>query len=321
MTPKTTAKDFFLHLGAVVALYSSVFALLDLLFSVINYFLPDQLAGYFYANQVAWPISILIVFIPLLYLLEGMIAKDIRMNPEKKELWVRRWRIFLTLFLTGLTIAISLIALINVYLSGEIGWRLAWKVIATVIIAGAVFKYYFFDLNETHRFAKLGMNMSKWGGLVIVLLAVVMGFVAVGSPAKQRALRFDSQRLGDLQGIQWQIVSHWQQKEKLPATLNDLKDPISGNVIPNDPETEKPYEYTAKSATSFELCATFALKNNDTKGRGASYGGGRDIAVSYPSYGGDPANENWKHEAGRACFTRTIDPERYPPNKPIPVKY
>lgn len=314
MTPKTTAKDFFLHLGAVVALYSSVFALLDLIFSVVNYFLPDQLAGYFYANQVAWPISILIVFVPLLYVLEGVIAKDTTAHPEKKDLWVRRWRIYLTLFLTGLTIAISLIALINVYLNGEIGWRLTWKVIATVIVAGAVFKYYFFSLNETHRFAKIGKMGSKWGGLAIVIAAIVMGFVAVGSPTHQRNIRFDSQRMNDLQNIQWQIVSHWQQKQKLPATLVDLKDSISGNVIPNDPETAKPYEYAVKSATSFDICANFALKNEDTKGQGSYYGGGRDIAVSYPSYGGDPANENWKHEAGRTCFTRTIDPERYPPN-------
>jgi hypothetical protein len=321
MTPKTTAKDFFLHLGAVVALYTSVIALINLIFSVINYLLPDQLAGYFSSNSIAWPISLLIVFVPLLYVLEGMIKKDIALDPAKKDIWVRRWRIYLTLFLTGLAIAISVVTLINMYLNGEIGWRFVWKVISIVVVAGAVFKYYFFDLNENHRFAKMGKAGSKWGGLVIVLAAIVMGFVVVGTPGKQRALRFDGQRVSDLQSIQWQIVSNWQQKQKLPATLADLKDSISGNIIPNDPETKKPYEYVVKGPTSFDLCANFGLKNEDTSGRGAYYGGrGYDTVMSYPSYGGDPANENWKHEAGRICFTRTIDPQKYPPVKPYPVE-
>lgn len=318
MTPtKTTAKDFFLHLGAVVALYSSVIALLNLIFSVINYLLPDQLAGYFYSNSIAWPISILIVFVPLLYFLEYIIKKDISAHPEKKDLWVRRWRIYLTLFLTGLTIAISLIALINVYLNGEIGWRFTWKIIAAVIVAGAVFKYYFFDLNENHRFAKIGMKGSTWGGLVIVLAAIVMGFVVVGSPAKQRAMRFDGQRISDLQNIQWQIVSHWQQKQKLPATLAELKDSISGQTIPKDPENKTEYGYMVKGDKSFELCATFTLKHEDLSGKGGYYQVGDSLTDMYIP---DNMNENWKHEAGRTCFTRTIDPERYPPNKPVPAK-
>ena len=98
--------------------------------------------------------------------------------------------------------------------------------------------------------------------------------MTVGSPYRQRALRLDSQRLGDLQTIQWQIVGYWQQKEKLPTTLADLADPISGIVIPKDPETKAAYEYSVKSPQSFEICATFDLKNEDMSGKGASYGRG-----------------------------------------------
>jgi hypothetical protein len=55
------------------------------------------------------------------------------------------------------------------------------------------------------------------------------------------------------------------------------------------------------------------LKTEDTKGRGA-YGSSYTYDVSYPTYVGDTTN--WKHEAGLSCFTRTIDPDKYPLIKP-----
>lgn len=320
MTPtKTTPKDFFLRLGAIIALYVSVIALVNLAFSIINYAFPDQLAGYFYANTVAWPISLLIIFVPILYVLEWLIAKDITAQPEKKDIWIRRWSIFLTLFLTGLAIAIDLVTLINVYLNGEISARFGWKVFVVLVIATAVFKFYFFSLNENFKRAQLAKKFNAWAGIVLVLAAIVSGFLVVGSPTKQRNIRFDNQRVNDLQNIQWQVVNQWQQKEKMPATLADLKDSISGYQIPKDPETKASYEYSVKGPMSFELCANFALKAEDLSGRGGYYGRGGgmigyDTAIPYPAPGG--VNEDWKHEAGRTCFTRTIDPQIYPPYKP-----
>lgn len=317
---KTTPKDFFLHLTATVVLYTAVIALINLSFSIINYFFPDALAGYFYANSVAWPISMLVVLVPVLYVVEWLIEKDIKAVPEKKELWVRRWRIYLTLFLAGAVIVGDFITLINTYLAGEISIRFFLKVIAILLITGTVFKYYFFSLHENHKWAKMSLKFHKWFGAALVIIAVVLGFITVGSPSKQRSMRFDSQRVSDLQNIQWQIVNHWQQKGVLPANLEALKDPISGVVIPNDPETDMPYEYTMKGTTSFELCANFDLTSEDTQGRGEyGYGGGiayRDMSVAYPAMDG---NDNWKHEAGRVCFDRSIDPERYPVFKKEPI--
>lgn len=319
---KTTPQDFFLHMGALVTLYVSVAALLNLTFSIINYFAPDQLAGYFYAGSIAWPISMLVILVPILYICEWFIIKDIRTTPEKKDLWMRRWRIYLTLFLAGATIAVDLIALINVYLSGEIAARFVWKVLAVLLVSGTVFKYYFFSINEKSKWAPFIRKFNVWTGIVLVLAAIITGFIVVGSPTKQRNLRFDNQRVSDLQNIQWQVVNYWQQKEKLPATLADMNNAISGNVIPKDPENKSVYGYTIKSDKSFELCADFALKMEDGSGKGAyGYGrGGYDTAVSsYPAYP-EGMNDNWKHEAGKTCFTRTIDPEIYPPNKTVPAR-
>jgi len=114
----------------------------------------------------------------------------------------------------------------------------------------------------------------------------------------------------------------------LPDTLTQLSNPLSGSIVPQDPEFQKGkvYEYQKVSDRSFQLCATFDLPIPKGWVPGQQGGGvvypmttTRDAAVSsvtpYPGGIGD----SWDHEAGRACFTRTIDPDLYPPY-PKPLK-
>lgn len=305
----TTPKDFFLHLGATIALYASAIALINLSFSIINYCFPDVLSGYFYSSSIAWPISMLIVLVPILYVLEWLIKKDIVMIPGKNEIWIQRWRIYLTLFLTGVVIAGDLITLINTYLNGEISIRFVYKFFVILIVLAIIFTYYILEkINKAQKTKTVLIYL----GIIIVLIAIVSGFIVVGSPGKQRAIRFDSQRVSDLQNIQWQIVSHWQQKGKLPNSLEDIKDSISYRSIPVDPENNSSYEYIAKDPMKFSLCSSFSLDSQDNKGRGDyGYGGGMMTSpkMMYPIIGSD---DNWNHKSGHTCFERTIDPEKYP---------
>jgi hypothetical protein len=313
MNTKTTPRDFFLHLGVMVALYVAIAALLNLFFAVINYAYPDALATYFSAANIATPISMLVVLIPLLYVLEWLLVRDIRRMPEKADLWVRRWRIYLTLFLSGATIVGDVIVLINTYLAGEISSRFIWKILATLIVCGVVFAYYLLSRVAAEAKARSARISLAVAGAVIVLAAIILGFWIVGSPTHQRDIRFDIQRVSDLQNIQWQLVSEWQRTGALPQNLDQMKDSISYATIPMDPETNRPYEYVVNGKTSFDLCATFALKTEDTKGRGGySYGMGGGAYSPSATAVIAPGGDNWTHEAGHACFTRTIDPSRYP---------
>jgi hypothetical protein len=72
-------------------------------------------------------------------------------------------------------------------------------------------------------------------------------------------------------------------------------------MVPEDPQTNEAYEYKKTGSLSFEICANF---NKASEAVGTP-------SVVYPEYVGK-VGENWQHEAGRACFTRTIDPELYP---------
>ncbi len=306
---KATPKDFFLWLGAMGALYVSVVSIVLLKFEYINYFFPDPLERTYYmmgdpySGSIRFAMASLIVVVPLYLFLTRILNQDIRQNPEKKDLWVRRWVIFLTLFVAGTTLVIDLITLINTFLQGELTVRFALKVLTVLVVVGAGFLYYLMDLRGVWERKETISKTIGWIVAFGVLASVFSGFFIIGSPTTQRLYRADDQRVADLQSVQWQVVSFWQQKEKLPVQLTELEDSISGFIVPVDPETNVPYTYRTTATASFELCTIF---NKESRDRSSVNG---SISMPYPVMEG----ENWTHPAGEYCFKRTIDPDRYPP--------
>lgn len=300
---KVTPKDFFLHLGAAVALYVSAISILNLLFRVIDYAFPDPLSSYVdpYSSAVRWAVAMLIIFFPLYLVLAWLVERDVRTQPLKKQLRVRRWLSYLTLFVAALTIAIDLVVLVQSFLGGELTARFVLKVLAVLLVAGIVFGYYIFDLRRRTDAGGTGLRWFAIGSVVVVLASFVVAFIVMGSPGHARAMRFDEERVSDLSNIQWQIVSQWQNTEKMPQSLDALSDPLSGFTVPKDPETGASYTYEVTGNLSFKLCADFSLESSTTQ------------QVSSRAYPTLAENENWQHPAGEYCFSRTIDPSRYPP--------
>ena len=69
-------------------------------------------------------------------------------EPEKRNLRIRRWLIYFTLFATALVIIGDLVALVNNLLGGEFTVRFILKVITVFFVAGSIFYYYFSDLRK-----------------------------------------------------------------------------------------------------------------------------------------------------------------------------
>jgi len=304
---KSSPKDVFMHLLNMIVLYASATSILVLLFQYINIYFPDILNPYFDpGSPMRGAIASLIIIFPVFILTSKFIQKDIEKFPQKSELKIRKWLLYFTLFIAAIIIIGDLVSLIYNFLQGELTIRFFLKIISVLAVAASIFGYYLYELRR-----KPGVISSKikiFTRLVIAIVAVIVivGFFIAGSPFKQRLIRFDRERVNDLQMIQGQIVNFWINKEKLPASLNDLKDNISGFVAPVDPETGNPYEYRVKGNLTFELCANF----NFTSKEGAV----NISAPAYPRYG---IEENWNHSAGRVCFERTIDPDIYKPKNVI----
>ncbi len=323
-----------MHLLGFAALYASVVSFLALLFAYVDFLWPDPLSFYYAGilSQIRLSSSVLLVIFPVFIIVSWLIEKDFAQSPEKREIKFRKWLVYFTLFVAAITIIIDLVTLTFSFYSGDLTSRFFYKVLVVLIIALAVFKYYFWDLKrktyskenqltadfDTAELSQHGSLISKivaWVTSVVVVAVIVSGFFIVGTPAQQRVRRFDEQRVSDLQNIQSQVVSYWQNKGKLPKNIDDLKNSISGFNSPIDPETHLQYEYIEPGLNSdnpnikskFELCATFKTDSKNT--------------IAFPSQTKpvsifDSYNQNWEHGIGRTCFSRNIDTDFYPTRKP-----
>ncbi len=127
----------------------------------------------------------------------------------------------------------------------------------------------------------------------VVVVALVWGFVLVGSPGTSRLQRLDQRRLDDLQTIFREIQSLCHDpdikdtlKRRLPQTLDQLATLARRERINlSDPETGERYRYAVTSETTYQLCATFTLPRDSD------------------------SNVFWNHPAGEHCFTiDALDP-------------
>ncbi|MDE2079543.1 MAG: hypothetical protein KGI73_04115 [Patescibacteria group bacterium] len=311
--PKVTPKDFFLWFGSMVVLYTLIVSFLNLLFAYVDFAFRDPLlyTPDPYSGIIRWDMAAILVLFPLYLYVNHLIRKDALLAPEKKELWVRRWVIVLTIFLAGAVAAVDLIILVSDFLGGSLTTPFLLKVLVVLLTAAAVFFHHLAYLKgyweshqrEVHRLA------AAVGIMLIATLAA--GFVIMGSPWEVRLYRFDEQKVSDLQNIQWQVVDYWQQQGTLPKSLADLSDSISGYQPPTDPQSGAAYGYKVLAVHSFELCATF---NRDGDMQSA-YGGAVPMAATPVAPGGNLMSSDWYHGAGDICFERTIDPTRYPVTK------
>jgi hypothetical protein len=271
----------------------------------VNYFFPDVLKNYYYYNGINGPmrfaISSLIIVFPVFILVSWWLNKIYAKEAAVRESRIRKWLIYLTLFIAALVIIGDLITVINIFLEGEITTRFILKALSILLVAAFIFGYYLNDVRKDSptKLAKLFAIASS----VIVLVAVVGAFFIVGSPQSARLIQLDEQKISDLQQIQSQIIYYWQRKQVLPSSLEDLNDPLSSYIVTIiDPQTNQQYEYYPYddiAAPTFELCANFNRESKDSETYRKA-----DINI----------NSDWYHSSGRVCFTRTIDKDLYPVN-------
>ncbi len=298
---KTKAKDFFMQLGLMVALYAGVVALLNILFRVINILYP-QVDAYYGSSSISFPVATLLVVFPIILVLANMINKGYVQDPSRKDFFVRNWLIYITLFIAGIVLAGDVVTLLYFFIDGrELTAGFLLKVLAVAVVGGSVFGYFFDDLRN--KLTGSRRNMWRVVATILVIGSIVLGFAVIGTPQKQRAMRYDDQKIMDLQNIQNQVVYYWQTKEVLPTSLEDLKDSLSTyEFVPTNDSQGKPYVYSVVGPLSFELCADFNYKSKESSQKA------RDLYY----YGGAESG-NWQHEEGTHCFERTIDPERHRP--------
>lgn len=301
---KATPRDIFLNLLNLLAFYASAISFIALWTQYVSALYPDRLNFYYggIVQSILWSSSVLIVSFPARLLTTWLLAREFATHPEKREVKIRKWLVYLTLFLSSITIIGDLITLVYNFLNGELTIPFFLKILVVLIVAGTIFIYFLYDLRQKRGIPRHRLKLIMAGASIAVIGSVIGGFFIVGSPATQRNRRFDERRLSDLTVLQDQIINYWTQKNKLPEQLDDLRDPARGFEPPSDPDSDLPYAYRVLTPLSFELCAVFATEQNAKDRSGAH-------APSPAYFGKGAVNFSWTHGAGKSCFSRTIDPD------------
>lgn len=154
--PKTTPKDFFLHVLMIITLYASAISVTTILFQVINLTIPDALETQtsFYLTQqihdmIRSALATLIIMFPAFVSLAWYLQRIFKTNPEKRIIWVRKWLLYFTLFVAALIMLIDLVTLVNSLLHGEFKIRFLLKVLSVLVVSGSIFWYFFQDIRKT----------------------------------------------------------------------------------------------------------------------------------------------------------------------------
>ena len=330
MESKTKALDVFVYVGIFISLIVSITNIVQILFAAIERKFTDVLeVGQYvdiYGSDMRMAFASLIVAFPIYIGLSMYASRDISKFLYKRDLLIRKIFMYVTLFVTALSLLGSLVATIYTYLGGELTVRFGLKALTVFVVALAVGGYYLYALRRDYTKATKLPYLFAGVSSVFVLLALVWSISIIGTPSEMRMKRIDDTRLSDISRIQQEIYNHFQTTDKLPATLSDLDDAFQGYSVPNDPVTNETYEYRVLqqpvvrnnvqlnrkelvTPAIFELCATFDTERqyND---RGTPVITDKMYSVSNYYYQGD-TSAFWNHGTGRTCFKRVISSDMY----------
>lgn len=292
---ENTAKHFALQLGALIALYVSITSLVVLLFSIINLQIPDAAAGIWETegsmSSARFSIATLIIFFPV-YLWLTRIVNTMRRSGGG-YLPLTKWLIYLSLLVSGLVLLGNGVATVFTFLNGELTLRFVLKAASLFLVVGTAFGYYMLDARG--HWQKEEKRSIQYGAVatLIVIAAVVVGFMKIEMPNEVREMRLDERQISDLQQIQWKVTERLQLGQELPESLEEAFD---GMPVPQAPEGRDAYEYR-KTDGGFELCASFSEASTQP-------------SVTYPYYDEKSLIRNpdsWDHKAGKHCFQRLVN--------------
>jgi hypothetical protein len=281
-----SAREAFLYLLLFGTLYISAFNVGALVFHFINQIFPDaSVRGHaIYERQaVRWALSSLIVSFPVFAYLSMSIERSVRADPAKRRSNVRRWLMYLTIFVAASVIIGDVMSLIYNALGGELTIRFVLKALTIGTIAGMTFSYYLSDLRLEDTNAPADppawTRLVAWFAALSVVAVTVAGLFAIGSPSDERARRLDDRRVEDLEAISRATDVYYQRHHELPASLAALGHEGGFSIKEQDP-LGTAYEYRITGAEAYELCATFERESEE---------GRRFDGV-------------WSHAAGSRCF-------------------
>ncbi|MFA5109451.1 MAG: DUF5671 domain-containing protein [Patescibacteria group bacterium] len=288
------AKYAFYYLLSLAALIFTALSFGMIIFSIIDKTIPDVLNSYRGSvdSQLKFAISALFIAAPIFYFVSRLIHRGLHRGELVKESGIRRWLTYFIILVSSLTILGVFIGVINNFLSGELTARFIFKALTMLVISGATFSFYFYDIkrdapDKPDKTVKIFFIAT----LTLVAAAFVAAWFFVESPSMARNRRLDQALIQNIYNIENALNSYYDRNKRLPANWEEFKtDKVYLNTASLvDPETKAPIVYNKLGDKEFELCATFRTDSL------------AEAANQATSYIGSDINSK-EHPAGYYCL-------------------
>lgn len=305
---KASTVDVVLNFFSFILLGIVATALGTLYFQIINTHFQDPLAelrglgDWGRTSAIHHAIASLVIGFPLYFVAIRLWFRKFREDEGRTESRLSRWLTYIVLLIASVTIVGDLITVLFKLLQGEVSARFFLKALTILVIAGIIFSFYYLErLKIQYRkpIPRATFQYFGWAVAGLVVLGIILGFFAAGSPETARKRAFDMERARNLGALSRCIERYAQDLGQLPPSLAELKRTSKYAycaVHMEDPETKQEYAYRivtpsriqgAAKVGEFELCATFSLASGEP-GSEARYA---DRAIAIWS----------EHGAGRSC--------------------
>lgn len=141
-------KFFFLRLFSIIMLIASMISLIVTLFAIVNITVPDPYLSndYYYGSYakdtLRSGLSFFIVLFPVYLGTVAMLGSLYKKDRSLHKSLTPKWFTYGSIFLAGLVLSFSLVALVNRLLDGELTLRFGLKFLIMFAIAASVFGYH-----------------------------------------------------------------------------------------------------------------------------------------------------------------------------------
>lgn len=288
MQNNINAKYAFYYLLSLAALIFTAVSVQMIVFGIIDRTVADAIAFNSYDSvdsQLRFAISALFIAAPIYYFLSRLIIKGLRKKELEMESPLRRWLTYLIILVAAVIILGVFVSVINNFLSGEMTSRFILKATSMLVMAAAVFSYYFYDMKRKTVDSKdKVITLFGWISAALVLAVFVSAWFFVESPATARAKRLDSILMNNIYQLENSVNTYYSQYGRLPASLDEIKgssDVYYDSRVETDPETGERIVYRVDGEEKFSFCATFRASSESQGMERRPYGDNKDHDAGY----------------------------------------
>lgn len=246
------AKEVGIELGMFMALFFSIVAVVQIIFSAIDKKFPDVLTAVSYNgvgilnDDMRLAVSIAAIAFPIYLGLAWMRANYLKTNVSRREVSALKYSQYAVMTLSGLFIVGTLMYVLYNYLGGSSSMAGALKALTVVILSLVLGAYNYFLSERKYTNSNSSSIVATVVSLVVVFGIMAYSISIIGSPATIRKIRFDEKRIESLTNIQNQVSNYWQRTKTLPTDLSQLNSgDVSGYnfIAPTDPVDKTPFAY------------------------------------------------------------------------------